>query len=299
MTCSAIRKTPRRRGTCWRAWRSEVRRSGIRRLGGAVLAALTIAWVSGCGSGVSGLVISVYTPASDSATFTVLARRCTEQAGGRYVVAHVSLPRGPDQQRLQLARRITANDHSLDVIAMDVIWTAEFAEAGWALPLSDDPAGRAEVDATTDTLPGPLATASWKHRLYAAPVTTNTELLWYRPDLMDKPPATWNAMVDEATRLHAAGKPSWIGVQASQGEGLVVWINTLLESGGGQVLSDDGSKVTLTDTPAHRAATVDALRIIKSVATAPGADPSITRTDAGTSRLAFEQGKSALEVNWP
>jgi multiple sugar transport system substrate-binding protein len=116
---------------------------------------------------------------------------------------------------------------------------------------------------------------------------------------MDKPPTTWTAMVDEAARLHAAGKPSWIGVQASQGEGLVVWFNTLLESAGGRVLSDDGHKVTLTDTPAHRAATVDALQILNSVATAPGADPSITRTDAGTSRLAFEQGKSALEVNWP
>jgi multiple sugar transport system substrate-binding protein len=99
--------------------------------------------------------------------------------------------------------------------------------------------------------------------------------------------------------LHAAGKPSWIGVQASQSEGLVVWFNTLLESAGGRVLSDDGPTVTLTDTPAHRAATVTALRILKSVATAPGADPSITRSDSGTSRLAFEQGKSALEVNWP
>ena len=52
-------------------------------------------------------------------------------------------------------------------------------------------------------------------------------------------------MVAEATRLHAAGKPSWIGVQANQGEGLVVWFNTLLESAGGSVLSDDGHKVTL------------------------------------------------------
>jgi multiple sugar transport system substrate-binding protein len=99
--------------------------------------------------------------------------------------------------------------------------------------------------------------------------------------------------------LHAAGKPSWIGVQANQGEGLVVWFNTLLVSAGGQVLSGDGHKVTLTDTPAHRAATVSALQVLKSVATAPGADPSITRTDEGTARLAFEQGRAALEVNWP
>ena len=106
-------------------------------------------------------------------------------------------------------------------------------------------------------------------------------------------------MVAEASQLHAAGQPSWIAVQANEGEGLVVWFNTLLASAGGQVLSDDGHHVTLTDTPAHRAATVNALRILKSVATAPGADPSITRTDEGTARLAVEQGRAALEVNWP
>ena len=106
-------------------------------------------------------------------------------------------------------------------------------------------------------------------------------------------------MVAEATRLHAAGGPSWIAVQANEGEGLMVWFNTLLVSAGGQVLSEDGRRVTLTDTPAHRAATVAALRILKSVATAPGADPSITRSDAGTARLAVEQGNAALEVNWP
>jgi multiple sugar transport system substrate-binding protein len=106
-------------------------------------------------------------------------------------------------------------------------------------------------------------------------------------------------MVTEATRLYAAGKPSWIAVQAKQYEGLVVWFNTLLASAGGQVLSDDGKTVTLTDTPAHRAATVKALQIMKSVATAPGADPSVTQTDEGTARLALEQGNAALEVNWP
>ena len=244
-------------------------------------------------------MISFYTPAGDAATFTAVAQRCTEQFGGRFTIRHFSLPKATDDQRIQLARRLSANDRTVDIIAMDVIWTAEFAEARWVLPLSDDPAHRAEADAIADTLPGPLSTATWKHRLFAAPIFTNTQLLWYRPDLMDKPPTTWDGMIDEAARLHAAGGPSWIGVQANQNEGVVVWFNTLLESAGGQVLSDDGSTVTLTDTPEHRAATVKALQILKSVATAPGADPSVTRSDSGTARLALEQGKSALEVNWP
>jgi multiple sugar transport system substrate-binding protein len=276
------------------------RRGRVRRRAAVVLAALvTASVIPACGSGANGVVISFYTPATDGATFTAVAQRCTAQADGRYSIQHVSLARSPDEQRLQLARRLTGHDHTLDVMAVDVVWTAEFAEAGWALALSDDPSGRAETDATVDTLPGPLKTATWNHRLYAAPVATNTQLLWYRADLVRQPPRDWAGMVAEATRLHAAGQPSWIAGQGSQGEGVVVWFNTLLASAGGQVLSEDGKHVTLTDTPQHRAATVAALRIIKSVATAPGADPSISRSDEGNARLAVEQGKAALEVNWP
>ena len=271
-----------------------------RRLCAAALAAATTASVvTACSSGGGGIVINYYTPASEMATFTAVAKRCNEELGGRFTIQQISLPKEADAQRLQLARRLTGNDKTLDVMALDVVWTAEFAEAGWALPLSDDPSGQAEADATTNTLPGPLETAKWQDKLYAAPITTNTQLLWYRADLMEKPPTTWDGMVAEATRLHAEGKPSWIALQAKQYEGLVVLFNTLLESAGGQVLSDDGKTVTLTDTPEHRAATVKALQIMKAVATAPGADPSITQTDEGTARLALEQGKAALEVNWP
>ncbi|WP_264039067.1 ABC transporter substrate-binding protein [Mycolicibacterium hodleri] len=272
----------------------------VGRLCAAALAGLTTAsLVSACGSSSGGIVVNYYTPANEMATFTAVAKRCNEELGGRFTIKQISLPKGADDQRLQLARRLTGNDKSLDVMALDVVWTAEFAEAGWALPLTDDPAGKAEADARDDTLPGPLQTATWHDQLFASPITTNTQLLWYRADLMPNPPQTWDDMVGEATRLHDEGKPSWIALQAKQYEGLVVWFNTLLASAGGQVLSDDGKTVTLTDTPEHRAATVKALQIIKAVATAPGADPSITQTDEATARLALEQGNAALEVNWP
>ena len=270
-----------------------------RRVTATGLAVLIAATSSACGSAGDERVVSLYTPASETATFTAVADRCNDELGGRFRIQQFSLPKGADDQRLQLARRITGNDRTLDLMALDVVWTAEFAEAGWALPLSDDPAGAAEADAAADTLPGPLATARWQGQLYAAPVTTNTQLLWYRPDLVAPPPPTWDQMIADASRLHAEGKPSWIAVQAKQYEGLVVWFNTLLESAGGRVLSEDGKTVTLVDTPEHRAATVKALQIIKSVATAPGADPSVTQTDEGTARLALEAGNAALEVNWP
>src|ERR1700757_681303 len=172
-----------------------VSRWRARRVGAVVLASLIVASApAACGSARGGLVISFYTPATDGATFEAGARACTKQLGGPFTIEHVSLPRAPGEQRLQLARRLSARDRGLDVMSLDVVWTAEFAEAGWALPLSDDPAGLAEADAIVDTLPGPLATARWKHQFYGAPVTTNTELLWYRTDLVDQPPANWDGM---------------------------------------------------------------------------------------------------------
>ena len=149
-----------------------------RRVTATGLAVLIAATSSACGSAGDERVVSLYTPASETATFTAVADRCNDELGGRFRIQQFSLPKGADDQRLQLARRITGNDRTLDLMALDVVWTAEFAEAGWALPLSDDPAGAAEADAAADTLPGPLATARWQGQLYAAPVTTNTQLLW-------------------------------------------------------------------------------------------------------------------------
>ncbi|KAF0964249.1 Trehalose-binding lipoprotein LpqY [Rhodococcus sp. T7] len=178
-------------------------------------------------------------------------------------------------------------------MTLDVVWTAEFAEAGWALPL---PPGIA-AEGTEGTLEGPLESAKWQDQLYAAPLNTNTQLLWYRKDLMPdgQPPQTWDQMIDIAEGLAAEGRPSWIGVQGKQYEGLMVWFNTLLASAGGSVVADDGTTVTVADGDAA----LQALEVMKRVATAKGADPSVSQGDEASSRLGMESGKAAFEVNWP
>lgn len=274
------------------------RRKGVA-LGSSLLTCLTLASLTGCARSNDQIVIRFYTPASEAATFSAAAQRCNRELGGRFTILQVSLPKRADEQRLQLARRLTGNDRTLDLMGMDVVWTAEFAEAGWALPLSDDPAGVTEAAAQRDALAGPLESARWKGKLYAAPLSTNTQLLWYRKDLVPEPPATWDQTVREAENFARSGGPSWIALQGKQYEGLVVLFNTLLSSAGGSVLAGDGKTVTLTDTPAHRQATVTALRTMKSIATADGADPSITQTDEGTARFFFFKQKTAYEINWP
>ncbi|MBM7366624.1 multiple sugar transport system substrate-binding protein [Gordonia hydrophobica] len=273
-----------------------------------VAAAAAAPLLVGCSSGYDAGVINVYAAADGFDFVKQQAQTCTDESGGRYRIQANVLPKSADDQRLQLARRLAGNDHTMDLMAMDVVWTAEFANAGWMVPVPDDLAAEVEKD----NLEGPVETAMWKgpndseKRLYAVPMWTNTQLLWYRPDLMkdklgsSKAPKTWDELLADTQAIREAGGPSQIMVQAKQYEGLMVWFNSLLTSAGGTVLDpDDPSKVTLNDTPEHRAATLKALQVMRAVATAPGRDPSITQSDEGTARLGMETGVAAFELNWP
>ena len=71
----------------------------------------------------------------------------------------------------------------MDILGLDVTWEAEFAEAGWILEWT----GANKDKATEGTLKVPLETATWKGKLYAVPYNSNTQLLWYRSDLVPNP----------------------------------------------------------------------------------------------------------------
>lgn len=249
--------------------------------------------LTGCNDDSSQVTLNFYTAADGADQYAAAAADCTVSANGRYVIRHHMLPRQADDQRLQLARRIVGGDSALDIVGLDVTWTAEFAEAGWIEPLPGDVADRVRKG----TLAGPLQTASWKDRLYAAPLNTNTQLLWYRKDLMPggQPPRTWDELITTAQSLADSKRPSWIETQANQYEGITVWFNTLLTSAGGRIVGDDGKTVTLDQGDAARRA----LDIMARVGSARGADPSLSQRDEGTSRLAMESGKAAFEVNYP
>ena len=112
------------------------------------VAALALA-VAGCGfssedqDAGSGATIKWYVFNEPGGAFEQAIDTCNKQAGGRYTIQYVRLPTDADQQRELVARRLAAEDTDIDIIGMDVIWTAEFAEAGWILPWEGARAQRA------------------------------------------------------------------------------------------------------------------------------------------------------------
>jgi multiple sugar transport system substrate-binding protein len=143
------------------------------------------------------------------------------------------------------------------------------------------------------TLAGPLKTATWRGKLVAVPYNSNTQLLWYRSDLVPHPPTTWAQMIADAQALARQGKPHLIEIQGAQYEGVVVWFNTLVASAGGSILNPASTQAQ-SGPPALKA-----LSIMKQLASSPAADPSLGVQMEDQNRLAMEAGTAAFELNYP
>ena len=268
---------------------------GLRGWRRGLLVALAAVLLAACG-GTSGASSGGGTPTLNwyifhepSGSFQAAAADCSAASGGKYNIQIRELPAAADGQREQLVRRSAAKDSSLDILGLDVVWEAEFAEAGWIQPWTGQQRRQVEQDAVKAA----LDTATWKGQLVAAPFNSNTQLLWYRKDLVPHPPRTWAEMIRQAEALAHQGKPHYIEIQGASYEGYTVWVNAMIASAGGRILSDDGQRVVLGP-PAAKGVSV-----IGQLARSPAADPSLGVQMEDQNRLAFETGKAAFEINYP
>jgi multiple sugar transport system substrate-binding protein len=251
-------------------------------------AAALVTSLAACSSGPPGVVINLYGGASGVGFDKVIAD-CNQQAAGRYTIVGNLLPSDADGQRDQLVRRLAAQDSGMDLLGMDVTWTAEFAEAGWIRELTGDQAAQA----TKDTLQKPIDTATWKDKLYGVPRTTNVQLMWYRKSLVPNPPATWDEMMQQAQTLKDQGQPYEIGFTAAQYEGYVVTVNNLIKGFDGNIVNEDSTQAVVDDQA------VQALALLQRVATSGLVSASLSNAQEPEVFADLQQGRSAFSLNWP
>ena len=242
--------------------------------------------IPACSSGSGRISLQLYDSPDPSGATSHAVAACSPPA---YSITYNKLPNAADGQRQELVRRLAAHDSAMDLLALDVTWEAEFAQAKWIVPWS----GADAQSVQQGTLNGPLQTGMWNGELVAAPWTTKTQLLWYRKDLVPKPTATWSEMISDAEALAKAGKPHYIEEQGAQYEGLTVWFNSMVASAGGSILNARGTAPTLDG------AAKTALSVMGNMARSPAADPSLSNTEENDARLAMESGSAAFEINYP
>lgn len=192
-----------------------------------------------------------------------------------------------DDQHSDLVQHFKAQDSGYDVTSVDVVWTAEFAAQGWLTPLE----GQFAVD-KGPLLPAAVKAGSYQDKMYAAPYATDGGMLFYRTDLVPKPPTTW-AELEADCQIAKAHQMGCYAGQFAKYEGLIVNASEAINAAGGEVVKPDG-KTADVDTPQAKQGLDFLVNGYKTGIIPPEA---ITFKEE-PSRQAFESGKLLFMRNW-
>ncbi|PQM75421.1 ABC transporter substrate-binding protein [Corynebacterium sp. J010B-136] len=191
-----------------------------------------------------------------------------------------------DAQRETLVQSLQAGNSDYDVMALDVIWTADFAANQWLAPLEGD----LEVD-TSELLEATVESATYNDTLYALPQNTNGQLLFRNTELAPDEVSTFDELASACEALEEG--TACLTTQLKQYEGLTVNTIGFMEGWGGKVLDEDGNVTVDSDeAKAGLQALVDAYE-----------DGTISRESTAATEeetnLTFTEGDSAFAINWP
>lgn len=220
-----------------------------------------------------------------------IAERCSTD---QYDIVTEQLPTSANEQRIQLMRRLAANDSSIDLMSIDPVYTAEFSEAGYLAEFSE--ADQEEI--AGNKLQGALESATWNDKLVAAPQWANTQLLWYRKSVAEKAglnldePVTWDELIKAAEETETK-----VSVQGNKYEGYVVLLNALIQGAGGEIVSGLGRGEEMTvevDSDAGR----KAAEIIEQLAGSTAKDPDLPVSNEGTAEASFAGDNGGFMLNW-
>jgi multiple sugar transport system substrate-binding protein len=219
-----------------------------------------------------------------------IAELYREQDSSRPTVRVEQLPNSADLQREQMAYELQAQGAGFDVLGLDVIWTGEFAVNGWVDSLEDI---RGDLEGVV--LDSAMESGIYEDELWAAPFNTNAGFLYYRTDLVDEPPQTWDELAQMAQEI---GEREGIGgyvAQGSQYEGMVVNFLELVWGAGGGLVSEDGDEAVLAEGGAGAQALEFLQQARQDGVLAPGFN-TLTEEEA---RFLFQGGDAVFMRNWP
>jgi multiple sugar transport system substrate-binding protein len=200
-----------------------------------------------------------------------------------------SVPDAADQQHQLYVQWLNARASEPDVLQLDVIATPEFAAAGWILPLD----GFRPADG--DFFPPTIEANRWAGSLYALPWFVDVGLLYWRTDLVDAAPSTFDQLTTAVSRAQRQrGLPFGFVWSGARYEGLVTVFLEYLYGFGGRFL-DAAGRVTVDSDAGIRALT--ALR--DSIYRERIVPPDVLAWQEEQTRLAFQTGRAVAMRNWP
>ncbi|WP_017381694.1 ABC transporter substrate-binding protein [Paenisporosarcina sp. TG-14] len=165
-----------------------------------------------------------------------------EDENPNITVKQQEMPADTGASHDQYVTTFSSKSTEIDVFDADVIWPAEFAQAQYALEL--DRFIEADGIKMEDYFPGTVQSGNFNGRQYAMPKYTDAGLLFYRKDIVETPPATWDELFEMASELKGKeGTEFGYLMQANQYEGMITNAVEFIASYGGEVVDENNEVV--------------------------------------------------------
>lgn len=247
----------------------------------------------GGGAGPNGVTSIVWQSENDpSGTYQTLVDTFNN-GPGKAAKVHVQWLQGPgktDDMLTKYNNMFRAQDASLDIVSVDIIYPAQYGSAGWLADLSD----KWPASDRANYLQGPIKGCTYQGKLYAAPYRTDLGLLYYRKDLLKTPPATYDDLTSMSKGIAPSKTQYGYVWQASQYEGLVCNFIEVLHGYGGDVLDANNPKKVIVNSPEANAALTKMVDWVGSIS-----PPAVTTYTEQESFNTWQNGNSAFMRNWP
>jgi multiple sugar transport system substrate-binding protein len=206
----------------------------------------------------------------------------------------IAVTRGPlDTEALSdlAISSLLLGDTPFDLLLMDVSWTARYVAAGWLEPLEP----LLGEDALAGLLPSARLGNAFGGHLWRLPLSGDTALLYWRQDLLPRPPRDTRELVAMARELQANGQVRWGHLwQGRQYEGLSCVMLETLHAFGGRWWNPEAGRTDLLS-PAALEATTWLADLVRTGVTPPGV-ANFAENDA---LQLFSAGQAAFLRNWP
>lgn len=196
-----------------------------------------------------------------------------------------------------VTQKLRNRDAEMDVFFMDVVWPAEFAAAGWALPVDQF----FPPTAQSGFLDAPVKANTYGGHIYGIPMFVDAGMLYYRKDLLAKyqlrPPDTWPELVRQAQFIISQERDPYLtgySAQFKQYEGLVCNMMEFILSNGGALWDEQRLKSAVHTPPA-----MEAVRFVRDDIVRLIANRGILAYQESESLALFTQGRAVFHRNWP
>ncbi|CAM4091454.1 sugar ABC transporter substrate-binding protein [Paenibacillus alkaliterrae] len=202
------------------------------------------------------------------------------------------LPQEELHSKTELA--LASNSDQYDVVMMDMMFTTQYAKAGWVSPLEDLISANEATLQSDDFMEGFLSAFQTDGHTYGLPFYGESTMLMYNKEMFEQagianPPTTIDELIAAAKELTKDGKYG-IAMRGARGEGMNIYVWAgFYNAFGGKWLVD--GKPVMNSPEAIKATEVYA-DLIKNYAPPGGANFSWDQV-----QLAVQQGTVAMAID--